>query len=273
MMSEFSFVSLIAKLNPDILLVLCNHFFIYGLYRFQRKDNKGKHITSVFIQAMVYSDELRDLFKKQTEVNIEQLRSLQEMIQLWETLHHWRDDGTLFCRSFMETDFDKYASFRRSKCIENDTESLDSISYYHNRMTCGTEEDAKYEHAEYVESKLKQIPFENAVRYANPEYRNTSNPDILQCLFNGPVEWRDNPGSILYMTSDEREQVLKQFEYMCYYVINTRDELEFDIGQFLSEATNVGIERFSGETTSVPAKREQAEFRSEDRELLALSSA
>jgi hypothetical protein len=179
---------------------------------------------------MVYSDELRDVFKKHTETKMEQLRDLSEMIQLWEKLHHF-GDGKRFCRSFMETDFDKYASFQRSKRIDNNAESLDGIPYCHIRMTDTVDEDAKHAHAEYVESRLKQIPFESAVCYVNPEYRNKPTQDILQSVFKG---WCDNPGSVLYMNSNEREQVLKQFEYMCYYVINTRDELEFDIRESLA---------------------------------------
>ena len=182
---------------------------------------------------MGYSDELCDEFKKWTNTKIEHLRALLDNIQLWKALHHF-EDGAVFDRSFMEYDFEKYASFRKSTRVVNNTESLDSIPYCHSRMTDTPEEDAKYIHAEYVESRLKQIPFELAVSYAIPEYRNKSKQDILQGIFKCPIEWVFNPGSILYMDSAERERVLKQFEYMCYYVINIRDELEFDIRESLS---------------------------------------
>jgi len=64
----------------------------------------------------------------------------------------------------------------------------------------------------YVEERLQQIPFEQAYYYKNP------NGDAAATLNSKLKEWSNHPDIAKNM-----------FEYMCYYVINTREELLFDI--------------------------------------------
>ena len=80
-----------------------------------------------------------------------------------------------------------------------------------------------------LEEKLCKIPFEQAYRYKNPEFYGKTNTDILSEVFKDSFEWRYNPKLVQKMTKEEQQIVYNNFEYMLYYVINTRDEIEFDI--------------------------------------------
>jgi hypothetical protein len=124
-------------------------------------------------------------------------------IQLLEELNHFGDLG-VFDNSFVsifdtETDPNQYIS----RWLNGDPEAT-----------------------EYVESRFTRIPFEQAYCYKNPEYQTKPRTELLKNVFGENTEWRN--------LSDKQNhtQIIKHFEYMCYYVINTRDELLFDVMYF-----------------------------------------
>lgn len=86
----------------------------------------------------------------------------------------------------------------------------------------------------HVSEKLSQLPFEQAYSYKNPEFYTKSHTQLLQHVFGDEsFEWRDNPTSQSNLSITEKYRLIKRFEYMCYYVINTREELLYDICEYL----------------------------------------
>jgi hypothetical protein len=92
-----------------------------------------------------------------------------------------------------------------------------------------------HDRAKYVEDRLSNIPFEQAYRCKNPEFYLESNSSLLTHVFNEQADWRHNPESIRNLSNELQQKIYRNFEYMLYYVINTRDELEFD----LKDAMNI----------------------------------
>jgi len=80
-----------------------------------------------------------------------------------------------------------------------------------------------------MESRLVKLPFEQAFRHKNPEYITNTQQELLQCVFGDDAEWRLNPSSLTSMSEEDKRIIVSRFEYMCYYVINRREELLFDI--------------------------------------------
>jgi hypothetical protein len=85
------------------------------------------------------------------------------------------------------------------------------------------------ERCNYIESKLQCLPFEEAWCYREPEYIGKTDVDIIKSAFNEDISWRFYPSVVKHMSLEDRERVYKHFEYMCYFVINVRDELYFDL--------------------------------------------
>lgn len=149
---------------------------------------------------LVYSSEFCDKLRGSAEKKIEKYQTALKEIQLLEDLHHFGDLG-VFDRSFMENEIASWL---------NDTKSNEN-----------------------VEERLINLPFEKAYCYKNPEFHTKSRKDILQHLFGEDVEWRDNPSLIHLMSIEDKYRIIKRFEYMCYYIINTHDELLFDLNDVL----------------------------------------
>ena len=85
-----------------------------------------------------------------------------------------------------------------------------------------------------IEDILVRIPFEKAYCYKNPDYHTELRGDVLREVFNvNAFEWRYNPELTRCLSIQDKLRIIKRFEYMCYYVINTREELLFDIKYIL----------------------------------------
>lgn len=149
---------------------------------------------------LAYSSDFCDKLRGNVEKKIEKLQMILKEIQLLEDLHHFGDFG-VFDRSFVENEFASWL---------NSDESM------------------------YVEERLKNLPFEKAYCYKNPEFHTKSRRDILHHIFGEENEWRDNPSLIHLMSIDDKYRIIKRFEYMCYYTINTHDELLFDLNDILN---------------------------------------
>jgi len=69
----------------------------------------------------------------------------------------------------------------------------------------------------YIEDRLIELPFETALAYADSTHPSTQ------------AEWRRDPSIVMTMSREDKEWIYKQFEYMCYFVLNTRETLLYDI--------------------------------------------
>ena len=153
--------------------------------------------------------------RKPVERQIESLVKILGEIELWLELTRFTqsriDDSTyLINREFVENEFSEW------------------LNYY-----CS--DDAN----KYVEDRLARLPFESAYRHKNPEYADKSDADVLREVFgDGAHEWRYNPTSIRNTSIQDKLRVIKRFEYMCYYVINTQEELLFDIRDYIRVITD-----------------------------------
>ena len=153
-------------------------------------------------ETIAYSSQLRDDLTRRMELKIVLHQSMLNNILIVDELHRFGDAG-LFDRSFS-----------------------DEIS-----TICALPSDYPVinEWILAVENLLVRLPFEQAYCYKNPEFRAKSRNELLQYVFGDNIEWRTNPSSIQFMSELDCKKVLSYFEYMCYYVINTREELLFDI--------------------------------------------
>jgi hypothetical protein len=87
-----------------------------------------------------------------------------------------------------------------------------------------------------VEDKLVQLPFELAFykRHADdfthyPAFDDQVSQEILARKFGEDVEWRFKPEIVMTMSREDKLRIHSNFEYMCCFVINAREELIFDI--------------------------------------------
>jgi len=144
----------------------------------------------------LFCDKLRGTLEKKIVIH----QSIFKDIQLWEELNNFCNLGE-FDRAFMENEFAVWLNYT----TDSDTNK-------------------------YVEDRLTTLPFEQAYCYKNPEFHTKSRMDILREVFKeGSLEWRNNPALARDMSVQDKMRIIRRFEYMCYYVINTRDELVYDI--------------------------------------------
>ncbi len=153
----------------------------------------------------MYSPELYDSLRYQVERKIVFYQTMLNQVQLLEELNNFGDLGA-FDNSFVDI-FDQ----------EKDQ------SQYLSRWL-GGEPTA----TEYIENRLIRLPFEQAYCYKNPDFQTKSRTELLSIIFGENIEWRNCP-TYFGKPTISKKQLVKNFEYMCYYVINTRDELLFDI--------------------------------------------
>jgi len=144
---------------------------------------------------------------------------LNTKIQLWKELNHFNDLG-VFDDTFVDNEFAEW-KMNHETCLYDRkqeppvpcwTAFFFKLVTFQLKPTEKTEEEIK---REYVEERLNKLPFEKAYWYKNPEYNCTKREDILQRIFGNSYKSKE------------------QYEYMCYYVINTRDEIAFDIYDIL----------------------------------------
>ena len=156
-----------------------------------------------------YSESLVDSMRGQVEKKILSWQSLLKDIILWEELNHF-SNLDVFDRGFVE-----------------------------NELAIWLNPSTDYEVSKRIGWRLSGIPFEQAYCYKNPEFYTKSRGDIFKEVFNDDsFEWRTAPHVAFLGTIQQKMRVIKRFEYMCYYVINTRDELLFDIQYNLNEFDN-----------------------------------
>jgi hypothetical protein len=153
-----------------------------------------------------YSDNLFSELIGSVEKQILYRQSVLKDILLWEELNRFSELGN-FKRDFVETDLAIWLNY-----------------------TTDDETNTR------IEDQLKRIPFEKAYCHKNPEFHTKSRNDILLHVFRDSVEWRDNPALVRNLSIQEKMKIIKRFEYMCYYVINTREEMLFDIQDFLQRS-------------------------------------
>ena len=154
-----------------------------------------------------FTETLVDSMRGQVEKQIVVRQSLLKDIMLWEELNHF-SDSSVFDRGFVE-----------------------------NELAIWLNPSTEYEVRKRIEWRLSGIPFEQAYCYKNPEFYTKSRSDIFKEVFNeDSFEWRTDPSVALLGTIQQKMRVIKRFEYMCYYVINTRDEILFDIQHFLNSS-------------------------------------
>ena len=153
---------------------------------------------------------LCEKYQNIVESRILALQQIRMHIKLLDELNYFGDSGVRFSDDFVETEFSKWKD-----CVEC-------------WMTTA-ETGEPYCMFNYVATLFPQIPFEKAYRYKNPEYHNASDELILREVFGDYIEWRKDPSVIEQMNSKEREKIYKHFEYMLYYIINTKQELAYDI--------------------------------------------
>jgi len=145
--------------------------------------------------------------RKPIDHQIELLVKMLGEIELWLELTRF-DGKNVISRNFVENEFNEW------------------LNYY-----CSDDLN------KYVEECLAKLPFETAYRFKNPDYSDKSNTDVLREVFgDGEHEWRETPSSVRNASIQYKLRIIKRFEYMCYYVINTRDELLFDIRDFIDNA-------------------------------------
>jgi len=148
-----------------------------------------------------YSSYICDQLKCTVDKRIVTLQSILKNIQLWEELNRFSELGT-FGRDFIENDLSIWLNYSTDEETNN-----------------------------RIEECLKRIPFEQAYCNKNPEFHTKSRGDILREVFNNneSLEWRDNPSLVRNLSIQDKLRIIKRFEYMCYFVINQRDELIYDI--------------------------------------------
>lgn len=151
-----------------------------------------------------------DSWKERIGKKAAYLQSILERIQVFEELHKFGDIG-LFDKSFIDDlDWLHEVWLNDSECSIDVYEEID-------------------ERRSEIENKLQCLPFEKAWCYREPEFHTKPSIDILKNVFNEDVSWRFHPSIVKHMPLEDRERIFNCFEYMCYFVINVRDELRFDI--------------------------------------------
>jgi hypothetical protein len=80
-----------------------------------------------------------------------------------------------------------------------------------------------------IEERLITLPFELAISHVDPSYRTMALKDIWLKIFKDESEWRMDPSLVMLMSREDKERIYTNFEFMCYYVINTCESLLFEI--------------------------------------------
>ena len=127
-------------------------------------------------------------------------------IQVCDDLHKFGNLGS-FDRSFMED-----LEWLRDTWLDDESEELFDAKKVGN-----------------IEDQLVALPFETALIHTNPLYRTSSLEEIWLDVFKESAEWRMDPSLVMTMSKEDKLRIYKHFEYMCYFVINTREALLFDI--------------------------------------------
>lgn len=149
-------------------------------------------------------------FEERANQKIQQYQLLLKDIQVYEQL---RTFGVLgeFTRTFFQE-----LEWLKETWLDEDSEELF---------------DAK--RVAYIEDRLIELPFEIALNHVDPSFRTMSLNEIWLSIFKEPASWRQDPSLIMAMSREDKERIYAHFEYMCYFVLNTREALLFDIQRAL----------------------------------------
>lgn len=171
-----------------------------------RSEGENSAAQQVLVGRMNYSSAFCDDLRTKLESRIIFRQSMLKDIQLWENLNQFGDNGP-FTLEFMEDEFAYWLNY-------------------------ATDSDKNT----FIEERLARIPFEQAYCHKNPEFYTKSRDELLREVFKTESnEWRDNPGIARDMSIQDKLRIIKRFEYMCYYTMNRRDELIYDICDFLAK--------------------------------------
>jgi len=144
--------------------------------------------------------------EKEANAKIQKFQLVLKDIQVYDELQRFGNLGS-FDRSFLEE-----LEWLRDTWLDDKSEELfDSKRVGH------------------IEDLLVALPFETALVHKNPLYRTWSLDEMWQDVFNEFADWRTDPSLVMNMNPEDKLRIYKHFEYMCYFVINTREELLFDI--------------------------------------------
>ena len=154
-----------------------------------------------------YCDELKTHFSNQICI----IQSTLNDVKLWEELNHFGELG-VFNRSFL----------------------LD-LEWLH--YVWLSDELFEPERVFDIEERLSRLPFEQAYFHKYPDdFLDTSSNAINlknECLRDMALfkKWRND--RTIVMTDEDQTRIFKHFEYMCYFIINVREELLFDIQEMM----------------------------------------
>lgn len=133
--------------------------------------------------------------------------SFLNKIELCERLHYFGDVGE-FDRGFVS----------ELQWLKDTWLDRESAELFDSRIVAG------------IEDKLENMPFKDAVSYKQP-----IDEDLANICLDDDAEWKTNVCAVMAMDSKEQLEIYKRFEYMCYFIINVREELLFDIESQLNE--------------------------------------
>jgi len=152
-----------------------------------------------------------DKLERAASQKIEYSGACLDDIELCERLHAFGDLGT-FDRSFFEE-----LDWLLETWIDDESEEL-----FDARKVAD------------IEDRLERLPFEDALKCKQP-----GNPEWMnRCL----EEWRTNVSTVMTMSKEDKIRIHGYFEYMCYFVINAREELLYEIANRLGESSYKRIE-------------------------------
>jgi len=159
---------------------------------------------------------LCDDWRNRIAEKVAHLQSLSEKIKMFEDLYRFGDMGVL------------------DKSFAEDLEWLHQVWLSEPECSIDVYEEID-EQLNDIENKLECLPFETAVCYREPENIGKTDINIVKNAFKGEnVSWRFHPSIVKHMPLDDRERIFRHFEYMYYFVINVRDELQFDIESLIA---------------------------------------
>ena len=144
-----------------------------------------------------------EYYKRVASQKIEYYIACMADIELCERLHKFGDIGN-FDRSF----FDEL-DWLLETWIDESEELFDSRK------------------VSDIEDRLERLPFEDAL-----ECKHSGDQELInKCV----EEWRTNVCTVMTMSKEDKIRIHGYFEYMCYFVINAREELLYEIANRLGE--------------------------------------
>ena len=153
-----------------------------------------------------YADASISSFENAANAKIKKFQLVLKDIQVYDELTKFGNLGK-FDRAFL-----KELDWLLGEWLDDESEAL-----FDAKRVCS------------IENCLAALPFETAFVHMNELYRTASLKEIWHDVFKESAEWRIEPSLVWTMSHEDRIRIHKHFEYMCYFILNTRDALLFDI--------------------------------------------